>query len=181
MEKLEGIGPAVTGADLDRQYLAHLEKINSVYYDQIKTADQKAAFIFTFMLAFLISSAEGSSVFKMERYATGNWPLVILSAILAMAVAFSLVSAILAVLPRHRAGATSLYWGAWLANRDKLIAAHQARDPDYVFNECLTNLDNLATINRDKYRHVGYSFRGLTVAVLVYLLILLVNSAGTTP
>ena len=34
-----------------RQYLVHLEKINSVYYDQIKIADQKAAFIFTFMLA----------------------------------------------------------------------------------------------------------------------------------
>ena len=50
-----------------RQYVAHLEKINTVYYDQIKIADQKAAFIFTFMLAFLVSSAEGSSVFKMER------------------------------------------------------------------------------------------------------------------
>ena len=85
-----------------RQYLVHLERINSVYYDQIKIADQKAAFIFTFMLAFLVSSAEGSSVFRMERYQTGSWALIVLSAILAVAVAFSLVNAILVVLPRHR-------------------------------------------------------------------------------
>ena len=76
------------------------------------------------MLAFLVSSAEGSSVFKIERYQTGNWALVVLSAILAIAVAFSLVNAILVVLPRHRAKASSLYWGAWPANRDIFMAAH---------------------------------------------------------
>ena len=65
-------------AEDGRQYLAHLERINSVYYDQIKIADQKAAFIFTFMLAFLVSSAEGSSVFRIERYQTGTWALVVL-------------------------------------------------------------------------------------------------------
>src|SRR6188508_977909 len=92
-----------------RQYLVHLERMNSVYYDQIKIADQKAAFIFTFMLAFLVSSAEGSSVFRMERYQTGSWTLIVLSAVLAVAIAFSLVNAILVVLPRHRAKASSLY------------------------------------------------------------------------
>ena len=120
-----------------RQYLVHLERMNSVYYDQIKIADQKAAFIFTFMLAFLVSSAEGSSVFRMERYQTGSWPLIVLSAVLAVAIAVSLVSAILVVLPRHRTKATSLYWGAWPANRELFIAAHEARDPDYLFNEYL--------------------------------------------
>ena len=105
-------------AEDGRAYLAHLERINTVYYDQIKIADQKAAFIFTFMLAFLVSSAEGSSVFRIERYQTGTWALIVLSAILAIAVAFSLVNAILVVLPRHRIKASSLYWGAWPANRD---------------------------------------------------------------
>jgi hypothetical protein len=170
-------GAPIPGED-GKPYLAHLEKINTVYYDQIKIADQKAAFIFTFMLAFLVSSAEGSSVFKLERYQTGTWALVVLSAILAIAVAFSLVNAILVVLPRHRAKASSLYWGAWPANRDMFMAAHGARDPDYLFRQYLNNVDNLAGINRSKYRHVGHAFRGLIVAVLAYLLILIVGSAG---
>jgi hypothetical protein len=158
----------------EQPFLDHLEAINTVYYDQIKIADQKAAFIFTFILAFLISSAEGSGVFQLQRYHSGNWPTAVLSAILALAVAASLVSAILVVLPRHRAKATSLYWGAWSAeNRQKFIAAHEARDPDYLFNEYLTNIDNLALINRSKYRHVGTSFRALIIAVLAYLMILM--------
>ena len=160
------------------QYLIHLERMNSVYSDQIKIADQKAAFIFSFMLAFLVSSAEGSSVFRIERYQSGSWALIVLSAIMAVAIAFSLVNAILVVLPRHRGKASSLYWGGWPANRDLFIAAHEARDPDYLFNEYLNNVDNLALINRAKYRHVGHSFRGLVVAVLAYLLMLIIGSPG---
>jgi hypothetical protein len=162
-----------------RQYLAHLERMNSVYYDQIKIADQKAAFIFSFMLAFLVSSAEGSSVFRMERYHTGSWVVIVISAVMAVAIAFSLINAILVVLPRHRAKASSLYWGAWPANRELFIAAHRALDPDYLFNEYLNNVDNLALINRSKYRHVGHSFRGLVVAVLAYLLMLIVGPAAS--
>lgn len=162
-----------------RQYLVHLEKINSVYYDQIKIADQKAAFIFTFMLAFLVSSAEGRAVFRMERYETGNWPLIFLSALLALAVAVSLVSAVLVVLPRHRAKASSLYWGEWPNNRATFVAAHDARDPDYLFIEYLNNVDNLAMINRSKYRHVAISFRGLIVSVLAYLAMLVVGPVAS--
>jgi hypothetical protein len=169
--------PAETELEEDEQpFLDHLQAINNVYYDQIKIADQKAAFIFTFILAFLISSAEGSGVFTIQRYTTGAWVSIVPSAILALAVAVALVSAIFVVLPRHRAKATSLYWGAWSAeNREKFIAAHEARDPDYLFNEYLANIDNLAIINRSKYRHVGTAFRALIVAVLAYLLILMIG------
>ncbi|MGO7624448.1 hypothetical protein ACC687_41745, partial [Rhizobium ruizarguesonis] len=31
----------------------HIKKINDIFYDQIKISDQKADYIFTFMLAFL--------------------------------------------------------------------------------------------------------------------------------
>jgi len=57
------------------------------------------------------------------------------------------------------------------------MAAHQARDPDYLFNEYLANIDNLAIINRVKYRHVGTAFRALIIAVLAYLLILVVGQS----
>ena len=177
--KLAKPTPAAGEFEEDEQpFLDHLEAINNVYYDQIKIADQKAAFIFTFILAFLISSAEGSGVFRVQRYMTGNWASILPSGILALAVAVALVSAIFVVLPRHRANATSLYWGAWSAeNRHKFMAAHQARDPDYLFNEYLANIDNLAIINRVKYRHVGTAFRALIIAVLAYLLILVVGQS----
>jgi len=105
--KLAKPTPAAGEFEEDEQpFLDHLEAINNVYYDQIKIADQKAAFIFTFILAFLISSAEGSGVFRVQRYMTGNWASILPSGILALAVAVALVSAIFVVLPRHRANAT---------------------------------------------------------------------------
>jgi hypothetical protein len=178
MAQATNLRPVAAELEEDEEpFLEHLEEINSVYYDQIKIADQKAAFIFTFILAFLVSSAEVSGVFKMPRYMTGNWPMIVLSAMLAIALAVSLVSVILVVLPRHRPKATSLYWGAWsVSNRQKFITAHEKRDPDYLFNEYLANIDNLAMINKSKYLHLGYAFRALIVAVLAYLLILMVGS-----
>jgi hypothetical protein len=158
------------------QYLDHLKKINDIFYDQIRIADQKAAYIFTFMLAFLVSSAEGRGVFKVERYQSGEPVLIGLSAVLAIAVVVSLASAILVVLPRHRTESTSLYWGGWPVNRQKFVAAHDSIDQAYLFDQYLGNVDNLSAINRAKYRFVGFAFRGLLVAVLSYVLLLV---AGT--
>ncbi|MBX3578443.1 MAG: hypothetical protein KF723_14660 [Rhizobiaceae bacterium] len=163
----------------DTQFLDHLKKINDVFYDQIKIADQKAAYIFTFMLAFLVTSAEGRGVFKIERYVSGDWVVAILSALLGLAVLFSLVSAILVVLPRHRTGATSLYWGGWGENRGALMEARAEGDASYLFDQYAGNVDNLSAINRSKYRFVGFAFRGLLVAVVAYVL-LLGYGAGAT-
>lgn len=158
------------------QYLDHLKKINDIFYDQIRIADQKAAYIFTFMLAFLVSSAEGRGVFKIERYQGGEPVLIVLSAVLATAVVVSLASAILVVLPRHRTESTSLYWGGWPVNRQKFVAARDSVDQAYLFEQYLGNVDNLSAINRAKYRFVGLAFRGLLVAVMSYVLLLV---AGT--
>lgn len=172
--------PAATGAVGSSQYLDHLKKINDIYYDQIRIADQKAAYIFTFMLAFLVSSAEGRGVFKLQRYLTGD-PLAIgLSAILALAVVVSLVSAILVVLPRHRATSTSLYWGGWHANRETFLSASVSLDQNYLFDQYLGNVDNLSAINRAKYRFVGFAFRGLLVAVVTYVLLLGAGVSATS-
>ena len=65
---------------LDQEYIKHLIKVNDIFYDQISTADQKAAFIFTFMIAFLISSTEGKQVFSLARYQSGEPVAIILSA-----------------------------------------------------------------------------------------------------
>ena len=155
-------------------YTDHIRKINDVFYDQIRIADQKAAYIFTFMLAFMISSAEGRGVFSLERYMQDNIPAALISALLAMAVVISLVSAILVVLPRSRVGSsTSLYWGTWAVHRQKLIEARERDDPDYILSEYLGNADNLADIARSKYKFVAIAFRGLVIAVIAYVLLLI--------
>lgn len=163
----------------DRQYLDHLKKINDVFYDQIRIADQKAAYIFTFMIAFLISSAEGRQVFRLDRYQSGEPVAIVLSAMVGIAVIVALVSAILVVLPRHVTASTSLYWGGWAANRTAFMKARESGSADYLFDEYLTNVDTLAAINRSKYRYVGMAFRGLMAMVVGYVL-LLAWQTGTT-
>lgn len=159
----------------DKHYLDHLKKVNDVFYDQVKIADQKAAYIFTFMLAFMITSAEGRSVFSLARYQGGDWIAALIAALLAAAVMITVVSAILVVLPRSRSAGTSLYWGAWDANREGFIQANRSGDPGYLIREYLGNVDNLAHIAQSKYRFVGLAFRGLVVTVLAYAVLLAIG------
>lgn len=175
------VGAAAPVGDPDRrQYLEHLKKVNDVFYDQIKMADQKAAYIFTFILAFLVTSSEGRSAYRLERYQSGDALLIILSLLLGLAAVVCVVAAILVVLPRHRGGkASSLYWGAWSANRDEFVAAEQRADANYLRDEYLNNIDNLSAINRSKYRAVSVAFRALIVVVVSYVL-LLAYGAGAT-
>lgn len=156
----------------DRAFLDHLKKVNDTFYDQIRIADQKAAYIFTFMVAFLVTSAEGRAVFDPGRYRSGELVGMGLSALLAAAVLVSLVSAILVVLPRNGSAGTSLYWNAWPANRARFLAALERDEPSYLFNEYLGNVDALSAINRKKYRFVAVAFRALMVTVVTYCLLL---------
>jgi len=171
--------PAAAPRATEAQFLDHLKKVNDVFYDQIRIADQKAAYIFTFMLAFLVSSAEGRGVFKLQRYMSDDFVIILLSAVLALAVLASLVSAILVVLPRHRETSTSLYWGGWNNHRAVLMKAREEGDAAYLFDQYAGNIDNLSAINRSKYRFVAFAFRGLLVAVVAYVLLLGYGTGAT--
>jgi hypothetical protein len=164
--------PMATG-EVTEEYINHIRKINDVFYDQIKIADQKAAYIFTFMLAFLISSAEGRSVFDWNRYAQGEAVEILLRATLACASVFSIICAILVVLPRSVQRSTSLFWGTWPQHRPVFELAAANRDVSYLFNQYLNNADILSLISRRKYKCVSFAFRGLVVTVLAYVVLLL--------
>ncbi|WP_274630320.1 Pycsar system effector family protein [Arvimicrobium flavum] len=153
----------------EEQYLDHLKKVNDVFYDQIRLADQKAAYIFTFTLAFVVTSAEGRGVFNITRYTTGNILPSLFSGLLATALIISMVSAITVVLPRKGARPTSLYWGGWKENRETFLKAHGCLDGGYLFAQYLGNVDALAAINRSKYRSVSLAFRSLIVSVVSYV------------
>jgi hypothetical protein len=171
--------PVAAPRPTDQQYLDHLKKVNDVFYDQIRIADQKAAYIFTFMVAFLVTSAEGRGAYKLERYLSGEPITIILSGVLALAVLVSIVSAILVVLPRHREVSASLYWGGWASHRNEFLAARETGDTAYLAGQYLTNVDNLAAINRQKYRFVAWAFQGLLVAVIAYCLLLAYGTGAT--
>lgn len=162
----------------NKDYLDHLKKINDIYYDQIKIADQKAAYIFTFMLAFLITSADGRAAFQWQRYAYMDFSMMAISAGMALAASTALIAAIWVVLPRHRAKATSLFWGGWTGSRELLLDASRGNDLAFIFQEYLANVDNLALIAKDKYRCVKIAFRALTVMVVAYLLLLVLVVKG---
>ncbi|WP_373414333.1 Pycsar system effector family protein [Ensifer aridi] len=153
-------------------YFDHVQKINEVFSDQIKMSDQKAAYIFTFMFAFLVSSEEGRAVFTWQRYMEGSMLPMILSAIMAMASIFSLLCAILVVLPRKGATSTTLFWGAWRAHRDEFLEAAGRDDSSYLFRQYIDNADVLSSIACSKYRFVILAFRGLLVTVLSYVMLL---------
>jgi hypothetical protein len=163
--------------EITEEYITHVRKINDIFYDQIKISDQKAAYIFTFMLAFLVSSSDGRQVFNFARYLTGTWFSNFASAALAVASIFSILAAILVVLPRHVEKSTSLFWGTWPRHRPIFESAARNRDVAYLFHEYLENADVLSLIARQKYKFVGYAFRGLVFTVLAYVLLLVANQA----
>ena len=166
--------PETTG-EINGEYFNHIKKINDIFYDQIKISDQKAAYIFTFMVAFLVSSAEGRGVFNWTRYAHGSWSEAFVSAGLAIASTFSVLFAVMVVLPRHVPKSTSLFWGTWSIHRPIFETSAQNPNIGYLFREYLENADILAFIAKQKYRFVALAFRGLMFTIIFYMLLLLVT------
>lgn len=158
--------------DVEKEYFSHVKKINDIFYDQIKISDQKAAYIFTFLLAFLVSSSDGREVFTMGRYLEGLSLSAVASAFLAISSVSSLLCAILVVLPRNVPQSTSLFWGTWPHHRPLLVQAVKASDANYLFNQYLENADILSLIARRKYRFVSLAFKSLVVTLAAYVLVL---------
>jgi hypothetical protein len=158
------------------EHLNHLKRANELFYDQVKAADQKAAYIFTFMLAFLMWLVEGQGIFTRSNYMTNGYAWISASAVLAVSIVFTIVCAILVILPRRIDSGTSLYWGAWSFQRDRFVNANETEDMTYMFTEYLENADAMSRLARDKYRMVGFAFRGLLLTVFVYVLVLLLRN-----
>lgn len=171
----ELIETPITIGDVNLEYFNHVKKINDVFYDQVKISDQKAAYIFTFMLAFLVTSSEVRNVFTVARYFERDLLINALSALLALASTLSILSALLVVLPRHIKTSSSLFWGTWPMHRPLLEQAAEKADINYLFNEYMRNADVLSLIARQKYRFVGFAFRGLIATVLIYVMLLVVS------
>src|SRR3546814_19115707 len=82
-------------------YTDYLKTINQTLYDQIKTADQKAAYIFTFLIALLVWSTEVRKVFLWMDTTEWFTPVWALSILLVTSLTFAIVCASLVLLPRR--------------------------------------------------------------------------------
>jgi hypothetical protein len=153
-------------------YLQHLTEANRIFADQIKVADQKAAYVFTFLLAMLVWSSETRRAFNWMHLAEVPLLTLAVSIALVVSVIIALISAILVVLPRSRPGRSLLFWGAWPEAGDRLVAARLSDDNDFIFDEYLQNTRTLAMICRAKFQTVAISLRALVCAVVAYTLLL---------
>lgn len=154
------------------RHLVHLVEANRVFADQIKTADQKAAYIFTFVLALVVWSAETRRSFSLEHLSAAGFVQLIASFTLMGSILCAVISAICVVLPRSRPGSSVLFWGAWPQAGERLCEARKSDDPSFVFDDYLQNTRTLADICQAKYRLVRFAFRSMLVVVASYVMML---------
>ena len=156
-------------------FLDYLKTVNQTFYDQIRMADQKAAYVFTFLIAILIWSSDMRQVFFWVNTPptwTVRW---FLSISFAASLIFALICAALVILPRDESGGVSLYWGAWPKAGDRLVPADDSEDRSLIVDEYKTNINCLAAICRRKYRFVGLAFRGLIATILCHILLAMIG------
>jgi hypothetical protein len=153
-------------------FFEHLVEVNKVFAEQIRAADQKAAYVFTFLLAMLVWSSEARRAFSFGHYRELPPHGAIISAVLVTAIMTALISAVIAVLPRSANGGTILFFGAWPAAGKRLDEARAAVEPEFLYAEYRRNAETLAAIARTKYRIVRLSFFAILVTVIAYGLML---------
>lgn len=154
------------------EHIDYLKTINQTFHEQIKIADQKAAYIFTFLIALVAWSPEMRSVFTWTRtvpFPSAKW---ILCLALVVALAAGLVCVALVLLPRKRSGGACLYWAAWPQAGERLDHASRRTEPGFIAAEYAANARNLAAICQAKYRYVAWAFRCLAVVILCYVLLM---------
>ena len=157
-------------------YFQHLMDANRAFCDQIRIADQKAAYIFTFVLALMVWSSETRKALNINHLMTASGPELLTSLILLASLVISLCAAICVVLPRSRPGTSVFYWGAWPNAGARLWEARAAEDASFIQDDLMQNTRTLATICQNKYRLVRLSFRSLLVVVFAYIALLIVSS-----
>ncbi len=96
-----------------RRLLRSHQEGHDVFADQIKTSTEGGLYLHLHVP--FSSLRKKGEVFSWQRYAEGGGVALALSAMLALASVFSIVSAILVVLPRKSTTSTTLFWGAWSA------------------------------------------------------------------
>lgn len=146
----------------------YLKTVHQTFHEQLRTADQKAALIFTFLLALMLWSPEIRGIFFNK--AAGSSALGSAAAIvLIAALLFSIACVLIAVLPRDRPGGVALYWGAWPQAGKVLTEKARGEDTDFILEDYLANAAHLAALCRQKFLWVRLALFGFACALCAHL------------
>jgi hypothetical protein len=152
-----------------------LRALHQHFYDQVKTADQKAGVILTLLTILFAYSKEHGKILLFLNGPSLSSPAWILSLVFAAAACFSIVCTGLVFLPRIKTGTSAMFWGSWISGG---IKTEQLMGPDldeFIMSEYLKDLRNLALICQAKYRFVRLAFRGTAATILCFLAIVLLG------
>jgi Pycsar effector protein len=155
--------------------IEYMRVLNQTFYDQVKTADQKAGYICTFLtILFAYSKDRGQLLIFLNGPASFSttW---FLSLGFVLAACFAIVCTALVVVPRSKAGGSTLYWGAWVDGAAIEQKLSSGLPDEFIISEYLTNIRNLAAICQIKYKYVGLAFRGAAIAIVCYLMIVMIH------
>ena len=164
-----GSAPAWTAIDFARN-------IHLTFYDQVKAADQKAGYVFTFLtILFVFTRDPRNIVLNVAQGPTfsARW---FISSLFILSAAFSLICAALVVPAAGQGGhVVALYWGAWAFDdeKDRKVAAHL--NDDDIIAEYLADSRNLARLCRAKYTFVNLAFRAAALTIGCHLLLLMMG------
>ena len=151
----------------------YMRILNQTFYDQVKTADQKAGYLCTFLtILFAYSKDRGQILIFLTTPPEWSIPW-ILSLVFVLAACFAIVCTALVIVPRTKPGGSTLYWGSWSEPASLMQKLSSGIPDEFIISEYLTNITNLAYICQVKYKYVGWAFRGAAIAVLCYLSIVL--------
>ena len=171
----ERISPVVSPAEtsltyVDSAIIDYVKTINQTFYDQVKTADQKAAYVFTFLVAILIfwssDIKKGLGGIVLSDLISLRWSLTFC---FAAALCFTIACAALVIFPRVRPSNVALFWGAWPAAARKMRKVPDFTSSHFVLDEYVENSHHLAAICQHKFRFVGLAYRGLFAMILFHI------------
>ena len=149
----------------------HLRNVNYIFLEQVKVADQKAAYVWSFLVAILIFWSQdvkkGFIWITSPQVFSAQW---ILSLLFSASLFFTIICATMIVMPRVRPGQVSLFWGSWPAAGERLKNLPAEDVTEYVANEYMKNVETLAFICQNKFRFVGYAQLGLIATVVFHVL-----------
>ena len=130
-----------------------LRALHQNFYDQVKTADQKAGYVCTFLtILFAYSKEQGNVLLFLNNPPSWSAPW-ILSLVFAGSAAFSIVCTALVILPRVTAAGSSIYWGSWIGGGIKMEQLVDDNLDEFIMTEYLKDIKNLARICQAKYRY----------------------------
>lgn len=150
--------------------VAYLKSVNDTFYDQIKIADQKAAYILTLTVLLLVWSPDVRRLYLAAEIDRASAINIALSLFVIVALTVALIGALAVIAPRRRRGGETMFWGAWPAARTEALALAHGGDDAQIIASYARNAENLAAICRSKYRFVSVAIWALIVAVVAHSL-----------